>query len=88
LPRRSGFSMSTPRSSVYDEMKPFPQSPSKLNFHPPKVPLSGPVLTKSRIGRPRGAGLRRSGSNSGMESEFSSGDALDIKDPRSPRPGS
>ena len=88
LPRRSGFSMSTPRSSVYDEMKPFPQSPSKLNFHPPKVPLSGSVLTKSRIGRPRGAGLRRSGSNSGMESELSSGDALDIKDPRSPRPGS
>jgi len=90
LPRRSGFSMSTPRSPRslgYDETKSPPQSPSKLNFHP-KVPSNGSVLTQSRIGRPRGIGLRRSGSNSGMESEFSSGDALDVKDPRSPRPGS
>ena len=74
-------------------MKSLPHLPSQMNYHSnviakqTKLPSNGSsVLAKSRIGRPRGTGPRNSGTNS--ESGFSSGDALDVKDLRSPRFGS
>ncbi|KAF5355686.1 hypothetical protein D9756_003868 [Leucocoprinus leucothites] len=82
-------STTSSRSSNYDEMKSLPHLPSQMSYHSnvtvrqaKMAPSGSSVLAKSRIGRPGGAGPRKSGNTSGAESGFSSGDALDIKDLR------
>ncbi|KAF9452660.1 hypothetical protein P691DRAFT_772108 [Macrolepiota fuliginosa MF-IS2] len=89
LHRPGSSTPSSTASSKYDEMRSLPQLPSQMSHHtnvtirPTKLPSSGnAALSKSRIGRPGGAGPRRSGGG-GTDSGFSSGDALDIKDLRS-----